>query len=41
MNAIELLESVLRAAIKNRKVFPTDDSVRKVTYLAIKDASNK
>ena len=40
-NAIESLNSVIRAAIKKRKVFPTDDSVRKVVYLAIKDASKK
>jgi hypothetical protein len=40
-NAIESLNSVLRAAIKKRKVFPTDDSVRKVIYLTIKDASKK
>lgn len=40
-NAIESLNSVFRAAIKKRKVFPTDDSVRKVIYLAIKDASKK
>lgn len=33
--------SVIRAAINKRKVFPTDDSVRKVIYLAIKDASKK
>ncbi|EBK9383453.1 transposase, partial [Salmonella enterica] len=38
---IESLNSVIRAAIKKRKVFPTDDSVRKVIYLAIKDASKK
>ncbi len=38
-NTIESLNSVIRAAIKKRKVFPTDDSVRKVIYLAIKDAS--
>lgn len=38
-NAIESLNSVIRAAIKKRKVFPTDDSVRKVVYLAIKDTS--
>ncbi|CNI70668.1 putative transposase [Yersinia pekkanenii] len=31
----------IRAAIKKRKVFPTDDSVQKVIYLAIKDASKK
>ncbi|KNX89693.1 transposase, Mutator family protein [Yersinia pestis] len=29
-NAIESVNSVIRAAIKKRKVFPTDDSVRKV-----------
>ena len=40
-NAIESLNSVIRAAIKKRKEFPTDDSVRKVVYLAIKDASKK
>ncbi len=40
-NAIESLNSVIRAAIKKRNVFPTDDSVRKVIYLAIKDASKK
>lgn len=38
-NAIESLNCVIRAAIKKRKVFPTDDSVRKVIYLAIEDAS--
>ncbi len=40
-NAIESLNSMIRAAIKKRKVFPTDDSVRKVIYLATKDASKK
>ncbi|EED2931485.1 transposase, partial [Salmonella enterica subsp. enterica] len=40
-NAIESLNSVIHAAIKKRKVFPTDDSVRKVVYLAIKDVSKK
>lgn len=40
-NAIESLNSVIRQAIKKRKVFPTDDSVRKVVYLAITDASKK
>lgn len=39
--AIESLSSVIRAAIKKRKVFPTGDSVRKVICLAIKDASKK
>ena len=40
-NAIESLNSVIRKAIKKRKLFPTDDSARKVVYLAIKDASKK
>ncbi|CNF59460.1 putative transposase [Yersinia enterocolitica] len=40
-NAIESLNNVIRADIKERKEFPTDDSVRKVIYLAIKDASKK
>lgn len=40
-NAIESLNSVIRQAIKERKVFPTDDSVRKVIYLAIESASKK
>ncbi|BFI58192.1 hypothetical protein KD4_21370 [Yersinia pseudotuberculosis] len=40
-NAIESLNSVIRQAIKKRKVFPTDDSVRKVIYLAIRDVSKK
>lgn len=40
-NALESLNSMFRLAIKKRKVFPADDSVRKVVYLAIKDASKK
>jgi len=40
-NAIESLNSVIRKAIKKRKLFPTDDSARKVIYLAIQDASKK
>lgn len=40
-NAIESLNSVIRQVIKKRKVFPTDDSVRKVIYLAIQSASKK
>jgi len=38
-NAIESLNSVIRKATKKRKLFPTDDSARKVVYLAIMDAS--
>jgi putative transposase len=40
-NAIESLNSVIRKAIKNRKLFPSDDSAKKVIYLAIMDASKK
>ncbi len=40
-NAIESLNSVIRKAIKKRKLFPTDDAARKVIYLAIRDASKK
>ncbi|WP_419832802.1 IS256 family transposase [Endozoicomonas atrinae] len=40
-NAIESLNSVIRKALNKRKVFPTDDSARKVVYLAIEDASKK
>lgn len=40
-NAIESLNSVIRKAIKKRKLFPSDDSAKKVVYLAIMDASKK
>lgn len=40
-NAIESLNSVIRKATKKRKVFPTDDSAKKVVYLAIRQASKK
>lgn len=40
-NAIESLNSVIRKAIKKRKLFPGDDSAKKVVYLAIMDASKK
>ena len=32
---------MIRHAIKKRKVFPTDDSVKKVVWLAIQSASQK
>jgi putative transposase len=35
------LNSVIRAANKRRKVFPTDESAKKVIYLAIEQASKK
>jgi len=40
-NAIESLNSVIRKAIKNRKIFPHDASALKVVYLAIQQASRK
>ena len=40
-NAIESLNSVIRKAVKKRKLFPTDDSATKVIYLAIREASKK
>jgi transposase-like protein len=40
-NAIESLNSVIRKSIRNRKIFPTDQSALKIVYLAIKNASKK
>ena len=40
-NAIESLNSVIRKATKKRKLFPTEDSAKKVVYLAIQQASKK
>jgi len=40
-NAIESLNSVIRKSIKNRKIFPNDDSAFKIIYLAIEQASRK
>jgi putative transposase len=40
-NAIESLNSVIRKATKKRKLFPTDDSAKKVIYLATQQASKK
>ena len=40
-NAIESLNSVIRKATKRRKIFPTDDSAKKVLYLALQEASKK
>ena len=38
-NAIESLNSVIKKAIKKRKLFPHDDSAKKVVYLATQEAS--
>lgn len=40
-NAIESLNSVIRKSIKNRKIFPNDNSAFKVIYLAVRQASKK
>jgi putative transposase len=40
-NAVEFLNSVIRKAIKKRKIFPSDDSAKKMVYLAITEASKK
>lgn len=40
-NAIESLNSVIRKATRQRKVFPTDESAMKVVYLATQAASKK
>jgi len=40
-NAIESLNSVIRKAIKKRKLFPNDDAAKKVVYLATREASKK
>ena len=40
-NAVESLNAQLRKVTKKRGAFPTDDSVRKVLYLAITRASKK
>ena len=40
-NAIESLNSVIRKATRNRKVFPTDQSAMKVAFLSILNASKK
>jgi len=40
-NAIESLNSVIRKTIKNRKIFPHDQSAMKIIWLAIQSASKK
>jgi len=40
-NAIESLNSVIRKAIKNRRIFPSDKSALKCIYLACEAASKK
>ena len=40
-NAIELVNSVIRKAIKQRRIFPSDRSVMKVIYRAMEQAAQK
>ena len=40
-NAIESLNSVIRKAVNNRKIFPNDTSVLKTVFLAAEKASQK
>lgn len=40
-NAIESINSVIRKALDQRKLFPNDDAAMKVIYLAIANASKK
>jgi len=38
-NAIDSLNSVICKAVEKRNLFPTDNSVKKIIYLVIMDAS--
>ena len=38
-NAIESLNMVIRKAIRNRRIFPSDESATKLIYLAVRNAS--
>nr|WP_281250591.1 transposase [Thioalkalivibrio denitrificans] len=40
-NAIESLHSVTRKATKNRRVFPSDASAKKVLFLAVQSVSKR
>ena len=40
-NAIESVNSVIRKAIRNRKIFPNEQSALKIVYLAIQEASKR
>ena len=40
-NAIESLNMTLRKVIKNRASFPNDEAVKKLMYLALKNAAKK
>ena len=40
-NVIESLNSQFRKVTKNKKIFPTDDSLLKILYLATEKAAKK
>ena len=40
-NAIESVNSVIRKFTRNRKIYPNQDSVLKIVYMAIHEASKK
>jgi len=40
-NAIESVNSVIRKFTRNRKIYPSEDSALKITYMAIREASKK
>jgi transposase-like protein len=40
-NAVESIHYQLRQVTKNRSLFPTDDAILKILYLAIRNASKK
>jgi len=40
-NAIESMNMVIRKAIRNRRIFPSDESAIKLIYLAIRNASER
>ena len=40
-NAIELLNMSLRKVTRNHRIFPNDEAVLKVVYLAIQNIANK
>ena len=40
-NAIESLNSVIRKGIKNRRIFPNDESALKLVWMTIAQASKK
>lgn len=40
-NAIEAYHRMVRKFTKSKSIFPTDDSIRKVVYLSVKEITKK